>query len=75
MKKRMKIVELPEVPETQNAARALERASEAELQSVMILGTDSDGDMYWQSSRASKGEALFMLELMKRRIMDEALGE
>lgn len=54
------------------AERILQKAIEAGLDKVVVMGWDSDGDLYTASSMADGGEVLWVMELTKRRLMDIA---
>ena len=56
-------------------ARVIERAQEAGLEGVVILGYDADGDEYFASSYADGGEVLWLLERAKLNLLRCADGE
>ena len=47
-------------------------AAKGNLQGVMVLGYDLDGNFYAASSYADGGNALWLLELCKQRLMNGA---
>ncbi len=67
----MSVHAFPEIATAQSADVALGKAVAKKLAGVMILGTDQDGCMWWQSSRVSKGEALLLLEMMRAKILED----
>ena len=42
--------------------RVLNRAKDADLQSVVTVGWDQEGDLYFASSAADAGEVIFLLQ-------------
>lgn len=52
------------------AERVLQKALERGLQSVVIVGYDADGDEYFCSSLADGGDALWLLERCKKKLLD-----
>jgi hypothetical protein len=52
------------------AERVLKVALEEKLNAVVIMGWDKDGDFYASSSIADGGEALWLMELMKQKLME-----
>jgi hypothetical protein len=50
-------------------AQVLERAAEADLESVFVLGFDKDGDPFFSSSTADGGTLLWLIEIVKARLM------
>jgi hypothetical protein len=57
------------------AEKVLQGATEAEMQDIMIIGYDKDGQEYFASSFSDGGKALWMMERAKRRLMDLADGD
>ena len=51
--------------------QAINSALQMELTDVLIVGYDTDGDLYVRSSRMDRKDALWMAEMLKRW----ALGE
>lgn len=45
-------------------------AGKAGLASVVVIGWDADGDMYFASSAADGGEVLWLLESAKKALLD-----
>jgi hypothetical protein len=39
---------------------------------VVVIGFDNDGDLYFASSKADGGDALWLLELAKRKLFEAA---
>jgi hypothetical protein len=52
------------------ADRVLAEASKAGLTSVMVIGYDADGDEYFASSIADGGTCLWLMERMKKQLME-----
>ena len=44
------------------------------LEGVVILGWDSDGDFYGASSYADGGTVMWLLEMCRRKLLDSADG-
>jgi len=70
------LVDLPvltrlDVPVT----RVLEGVVEAEVDRVVVIGWDSDGELYFASSFANGPEILWLLELAKKELMEVVGGE
>jgi len=53
--------------------RILNKAFEAGLTEVIIIGYAKDGDFYFASSQADGGDVLWLLEMVKRKLIDVAL--
>lgn len=51
--------------------RVLEQAI-GKLQGVVVLGYDEEGEFYGASNYADRGEVLWLLELCKKKLMEEA---
>ena len=51
--------------------RVLEWAKEADLESVVILGYDKDGGEYFISSIADGGSVLWLLERLKKALLEQ----
>jgi hypothetical protein len=49
--------------------RALEGAADYGLESVVIVGFDKDGELFFASSQADSGEVLYFLERAKWELM------
>ena len=54
------------------AARVLTTASDASLQTAIVIGWDSTGEFYFASSAADGAEVLWLIELAKIKLMNEA---
>lgn len=52
------------------ADRVLAEASKAGLTSVMVIGYDADGDEYFASSIADGGTCLWLMERMKKHLIE-----
>jgi hypothetical protein len=52
------------------AERILRRATEAGLESVVILGYDSEGQEYFASSLADGGSVLWLMERLKQQLLN-----
>lgn len=50
--------------------RVLEKAV-GEMSGVVVLGYDKDGNEYFASSYADGGEILWLLEMCKKRLMED----
>ena len=50
--------------------RLLEAALESTLQRVIIIGTDAEGDFYFASSMAAGGDALWWMEVAKKKLLE-----
>lgn len=50
--------------------RILNAALESTLQKVVLVGVDADGEMYFASSMADGGDALWWLEKAKKALLD-----
>lgn len=50
--------------------RVLKSALEAGVESVVLAGYDKDGDEYFVSSIASGPKVLWLIERMKKRLLD-----
>jgi hypothetical protein len=51
------------------ASRVLEKAIDAELNVVLVLGFSEDGDLYAASSTGNEGMLLRLLEKFKHKLM------
>jgi hypothetical protein len=49
--------------------RVLRKAREAGLESVVVIGWDEDGDLYFASSLASGPEVVWLLEKTKANLL------
>lgn len=68
---RDKVVDFP-ATSTMTVEQALSSALKADgLKDVVIIGEFSDGQLFVRSSRMSRAEALFMLEMGKRWSMGD----
>lgn len=56
----------------ESVAVAFEKAMEQDLRDVMIMGWKDDGEMVLSFACDSAAEMIFMLELVKREILDGA---
>ena len=67
----MNVIDLP-VISTLNSDpdRILERAK-GQLENVMVLGWNKDGDFFFGSSIANGPECLWLLELARKRLMED----
>lgn len=52
------------------ANRVLRKAVDADLESVVVIGFNVEDDMYFASSIASRAEALWMLEVAKKFLLE-----
>ena len=50
--------------------RILNAALESTLQKVVLVGVDADGEMYFASSMADGGDALWWLEKAKKALLE-----
>jgi hypothetical protein len=50
--------------------RVIDAAKEAELQDVIVIGWDKNGDIYFASSKADGGEVLWLIEKAKKRLLE-----
>lgn len=57
------------------ASRVLSRASEAALESAVVIGWDAEGDFYFSSSVSDGGSVLWLIELAKKKLLDIGCGE
>ncbi len=48
----------------------LSGAAESDLQSVIVLGWDKEGEFYFASSMADGGDILWLLELTKKKLLE-----
>lgn len=53
-------------------SRVIETASSSNLESVFIAGYDEDGNYFFASSMANGAEAVWLLEMAKKRLLDIA---
>ncbi len=51
------------------AERVLRKALEADMQSVVVIGYDSDGEEYFASSLSDGGDALWLIERCKLKLL------
>lgn len=54
------------------AARVLDRALSADLETAIVIGVDKDGDFYFASSAADGGTVLWWIEIAKKRLLEMA---
>lgn len=52
-----------------NPDRSIQAASEWELQAVVIIGFDKDGQFFFSSSEPDSGNILYLLEKAKHELM------
>ena len=52
--------------------RILTGAQKADLESVVVLGYDQDGDFFFAATKADGGDVLWLLEDAKRRLFASA---
>lgn len=52
------------------AERVIRQAAEADLEHVVVLGWQKDGDFYFAGSQAGGPETLWLLEWAKRRLLE-----
>lgn len=50
--------------------RVLQKAIDAAVQEVVVIGYDKDGEFYFASSKADGGDVLWLLEQAKKRLME-----
>jgi len=50
--------------------RILAKASEAELESAVVVGFDKNGDFYFASSLAAGPEVLWLLKLAEKKLLE-----
>lgn len=50
------------------AERILNAAQQAELQDVVVIGYDADGELYVRASNAAGPEVLWLLERARRKL-------
>ena len=51
-------------------SRVLKAAREAKLSEAVVIGYDKDGDFFFAGSKADGAQALWLLELAKKKLMD-----
>jgi hypothetical protein len=54
--------------EDRSPAQVLESTASADLESVVIVGFDKDGDMFFASSAANSAEVIYLLESAKHEL-------
>lgn len=54
------------------AERVLNGALEADLAGVVVLGYDKEGKPYFASSYADGGDVMWLMELLKRELLNTA---
>lgn len=57
------------------AERVLRRAIKAEIDKVVVLGWDQNGEAYFASSIADGAEVLWLLELCKKQLLEIGSGD
>lgn len=57
------------------AGRVLERAVEHDLDVCVVVGFDKDGEFYFASSSPDGGNAIWLLESAKHKLMQIAYDE
>ena len=55
--------------------RVHDAARDVNLQSIVIIGYDEDGDFYFASSYADGGDVLWLMEMAKKRLLEIGEGE
>lgn len=50
--------------------KILSAAIDHDLETVLVIGRTKDGDLYFASSSADGGDALWMMELAKKALME-----
>ncbi len=50
--------------------RILRKATEANLKTVVVVGWDQDGEMYFASSVSDGGEVLWLFEKAKKSLLE-----
>ena len=55
--------------------RVLEKAKEAGLEGVVILGFDKNGEYYGASSYADGGTVLWLMELTRKKLLEVTIGD
>lgn len=56
------------------AERVLEWAGQANLKSVVVVGYDEDGEFYFASSYAGGPDALWLMEIAKKKLLEISDG-
>jgi hypothetical protein len=54
------------------AARVLQGATDAALQTAVVIGWDAKGEFYFASSAADGAEVLWLIKVTEKKLMDEA---
>jgi hypothetical protein len=49
--------------------RVLRRATEADLETVIVIGREKDGELYFASSVADGGDVLWLMEHAKKALL------
>ena len=55
--------------------KILEKAKEAGLDGVVILGFDKNGEYYGASSYADGGTVLWLMELTRKKLLEVTIGD
>jgi hypothetical protein len=50
--------------------RILRKATEADLETVIVIGREKDGELYFASSVADGGDVLWLMEIAKKALLD-----
>lgn len=50
--------------------RVIDAAKEAELQDVVVIGYDKDGDFYFAANQADGKDVLWLLEVAKKKLLE-----
>lgn len=51
------------------AERCIERARGADLEEVVIVGFDKDGELFFSANKADAGAVIWQLEMAKHRLL------
>ena len=52
------------------AERVIQRAKDADLETVIVIGKDQDGDFWFASNKADGGTVLWFMEVARKRLME-----
>ena len=64
------IIELPVITKLDiPVERVLRRAASANLNEVVIVGVDADGDLFFAANKADAGAVIWQLEMAKFRLL------
>lgn len=65
-----KVVQFPGVTRLdKDPNQILQDAVDRDLDSVLVMGYDKDGDIYMKTSHADGGEVMWLMELCKARLV------